>query len=304
MLSVIIPAYNEEASIAQTIVRLRRVLDAAATVYEIIVIDDGSSDHTAQAAEATGARVVRHPVNAGYGRAIKTGMSCSAYEWCAIVDADGSYPVERFPDLLAYIPRFDMVVGARTGRHYWGSLGKRIGRIGLARLAQYIVGRRIPDINSGMRVFRKAIAQAHLARISSGFSFTSTLTLAMFLEDHFVKYVPIEYHPRVGSSKVKIGFETLRMFHMLVQSVAYHNPLKLVVPMGVLGLVMGLGVGGLMAASGAVVQGIALMTGAFLVSLLIGGVGLLAETVRLSRPPGLRVDVAAESAARAGPRQE
>jgi len=282
MLSILIPAYNEAASITSTIQQLRAVMDRTDTVYEIIVIDDGSKDDTATLAEQTGARVIRHPINGGYGRALKTGMRNAAYDWCAIADADGSYPLERLPDMLAYIPRFDMVVGARTGQHYWGSFSKRIGRLALLRLVAFVVGRKVPDVNSGFRVFRKDIALRHARRISSGFSFTTTLTLAMFLEEHFVYYMPIDYLVRAGKSHVKIRQDSLRTLQILTQAILYYNPLKLFLPVCITSVVIGLIVGLVTALSGAALSGLYFLGLSILVALVIGALGFISESIRLS----------------------
>lgn len=282
MISVLVPAFNEADSIVETIERLRQILDQASVTYEIIAIDDGSQDNTAALAESAGARIVRHPANGGYGRALKTGIRAASYDWCAIVDADGTYPLERFPDLLNYIPRFDMVVGARTGRHYWQSPGKALGRMLLNALVAYTTGTRIPDVNSGMRIFRKDIALAHMSRISSGFSFTTTLTLAVVMEEHFVQYVPIEYHPRVGKSKVRIWQDSLRMMQILVQAILYYNPLKLFLPVSIVSVCLGLGV----ALAGIffhIAGGFIFFVISLQIAILIGAIGFVTEAIRLRR---------------------
>lgn len=282
MLSILIPAYNESDSIQTTIQQLRRVMDGLDNTYEIIVIDDGSQDNTAELARASGVRVIRHPANAGYGRALKTGMQHAAYEWCAIVDADGSYPLDDFPALLEHIPAFDMVVGARTGKIYWGPLGKRIGRYALRIMVNFVTGSSIPDVNSGMRIFRKDLALAHSARISSGFSFTATLTLAMLLEEHFVHYVPIGYSPRVGKSKVKILPDTLRMIQILTQAILFYNPLKLFL----LIILAAVGVGLVAALLGVFLDLAAggwILFASILIAIVLGGMGFLAEAIRLHR---------------------
>jgi glycosyltransferase involved in cell wall biosynthesis len=227
MISVLIPAYNEEQSIAETLDRVAAVLDRCDTEHEILLIDDGSSDGTAQQAARPLVRVLRHPQNAGYGRALKTGLRAAAGEWIAIVDADGSYPIEALPSLLQSIPEFDMVVGARTGRHYRGSALKWWGRVALRRLVHFVAGVAVPDVNSGMRVFRKSIALANINRIGNGFSFTTTLTLAMLLEGHFVRYLPIDYRERAGRSKVRLGRDALRTLQILVMAIVAYNPIKL-----------------------------------------------------------------------------
>lgn len=281
MISVIVPAYNEAPSIRQTIEKLRLVMDSTKLTYELLVVDDGSTDETAQLAGNCGVRVIRQPANGGYGNALKTGLQHAQYDWCAIVDADGSYPFDQFPDLFRHIPAFDMVVGARTGVNYWGSWGKRIARKLLLLMVEFVLGRQIPDANSGMRVFRKEIALAHSRRISSGFSFTTTITLAFFLEGYFVKYVPINYLARTGRSKVKIWSDSLRTFQMLVQAILYYNPLKLFLMLCICLSCMGIlaGLLGFLLINAAIGMFIFLLT--LLITLVIGAIGLLVEAMRL-----------------------
>jgi glycosyltransferase involved in cell wall biosynthesis len=225
--TVLIPAFNEVATVRATIERVREVLTHAAVDHEIVVIDDGSTDGTAQAARETGVRLLAHPANAGYGRSLKTGLRDATHEWIAITDADGSYPIEVLPSLLARVPEFDMVVGARTGRHYRGSLAKWLGRKTLEAMVHFVTGVWVPDVNSGLRVFRKSIALENIRRIGDGFSFTTTLTLATILEGHFVHYVPIDYHSRVGRTKVKLRRDVLRTLQILVMAIVAYNPIKM-----------------------------------------------------------------------------
>ena len=289
MLSIIIPAFNEAESVATVARGIRETMEASQVPFELLVVDDGSSDETAARAEAAGARLIRHPMNSGYGHALKTGIRQSRYDWCAIIDADGSYPIDRLPDLFAHTPAFDMVVGARTGKDYWGSPGKRIARWALLKMVHFVVGSRIPDVNSGLRVFRKDIAIAHSSRISSGFSFTTTLTLAMILDERFVHYVPIDYYPRVGKAKVRYRRDTLRMLQILVQGVLYYNPLKIFLAACLLCVLIGVVIGGALLffdpALGLLFLGIAVLT-----AMGVGAAGFVAETFRLrgaeaSSPP-------------------
>ncbi len=283
-ISILIPAFNEDACIQETIHEVRSVMDATGFCYELIVIDDGSSDDTAAQARAAGVEVVSHPANGGYGLSLKTGIRHARYDWCAILDADATYPVRQLPELLSYIPAFDMVVGARTGKVYQGSFFKRTGRAFLTLAVEYVVGLRIPDVNSGMRVFRKEIALAHTRRISAGFSFTTTITLAMLLEHHFVRYVPIEYYPRVGQSKVRFSTDILRMLQIVSSAMLYYNPLKLFLMVCFLDLILGGLLAALLAAFVSLASaGIALAV--FLaITLLTGAAGFLAEAMRLNRP--------------------
>lgn len=230
MLSVVIPACNEEAAIQQTIDDLRRVLTDRGITHEIIVVDDGSTDRTGEIARTAGVTVIGHPACGGYGRSLKDGIRRAKYDVIAITDADGTYPNNRLPDLfdLVAVEHFDMAVGARTGKHYRGSLFKAPARRVFLWLSEYATGSTIDDINSGLRVFRKAMALEFLHSISNGFSFTTTITLAAMLNGHFVKYIPIDYYARVGrSTHVRYWRDTLRSLQIIVEAILFYNPLKL-----------------------------------------------------------------------------
>jgi len=227
VVSVLVPAFNEEDAVRQTVLRIGKTLTEARIDHEIIVIDDGSSDRTAAEASVDGTVVLRHPVNGGYGRALKTGLYHARGDVIAITDADGSYPAEALPVLIAEVPPFDMVVGARQGSHYFGSRAKRIGRLALQRMVLFVTGVRVPDVNSGLRVFRKQIALDNVSQIGNGFSFTTTLTLAMLLEGHFVRYIPVAYDARIGRSKVRLRRDIVRTLQILVMAVTAYNPIKM-----------------------------------------------------------------------------
>jgi glycosyltransferase involved in cell wall biosynthesis len=278
--SVLIPAFNESAAVRGTVERVLTTMRGIGVDFETIVIDDGSADGTAAEAAVEGVRVLSHPANAGYGRALKTGLRHAEGDWVVIVDADGSYPIEELPRLLAAVPRFDMVVGARTGERYRGSRMKWWGRQALERMVRFVTGVKVPDVNSGMRVFRKTIALANINRIGNGFSFTTTLTLAMLLEGHFVLYVPIHYLARVGSSKVRMPRDTLRMLQILVMAVVSYNPIKLfllLVYLQGLALLPCLAVDALLAGGAHV--GLILAVGSA-AALLLFGMGLVTDVLR------------------------
>ncbi len=224
--SVIIPAYNEAPAIGEVVDRVRTVLERASIPVEVLVVDDGSTDDTAGTATAHGAQVVSHPENAGYGRSLKTGILRATYDVIAITDADGTYPVDRLPELLALSDRFDMVVGQRTGPDYSGNMTKRLARTMFRLIGEFAAGRSIPDINSGLRVFRRSQILPFFPHISSGFSFTTTATLVYMLSGLFVHYVPIDYHPRQGRSKVRYVRDTLRASQIVVEAILRCNPIK------------------------------------------------------------------------------
>ncbi len=279
-MTFIIPAFNEQGAIENTIVRLRDMLNNIGISHEIIVVDDGSDDDTAQIAMSTGVKVIQHPVNSGYGSSLKTGIKNCEHEWCAIVDADGTYPIESFPELLKYVPTFDMIVGARTGRHFWGSRRKMLGRWFQLKLAAYVIGTHVPDVNSGMRIFRKDLALEHFHRISSGYSFTTTLTLAVLLGGNFVKYVPIDYHMRTGKSKVRMIKDTLRMLQVLSRAIMRYNPLKLYLPLCILSLLSGLLFALIALMFSSFSWGISVLITALSVqtALILGAIGFMADT--------------------------
>ncbi len=224
-ITVVIPAYNEENAVSPTIAGIRDVLSRSGLKFEIIAVDDGSTDGTAKAAEAAGARVIRHPINRGYGRSLLSGIEAASHEWILIIDADGSYPPEEAGKLLPHIPAFDMVVGARQGKLFWGSLAKALMRWIYLSLARFVAGERIPDANSGLRVFRKS-AIKDMPVLCFGYSFTTTMTLSFLSSGKFVRFEPIEFSDRVGSSKVRPVRDILRTLQIMMQVVIHYNPLK------------------------------------------------------------------------------
>jgi glycosyltransferase involved in cell wall biosynthesis len=225
--TVVIPAYNEENGIADVVREVR----ALPLSLELIVVDDGSDDATADRAACAGARVIRHRVNRGYGAALKTGISAARCDHVVITDADGTYPNERIPELVALLAENDMVVGARIGRKVSIPVIRRPAKWMLNRLADYLSESRIPDLNSGLRAFHRDRAIEFFGILPRGFSFTTTITLAMHVNDRPVTYVPIDYHPRTGRSKIRPFHDTLNFAGLIVRTVLYFRPLKIFVPL-------------------------------------------------------------------------
>lgn len=231
MISVVIPAYNEEDAIAETVSRVRETLEEAElTPCEILVVDDGSADRTGLMAEEAGARVLRNPHNIGYGYSLKRGIRNATYETVAITDADGTYPVDQLPTLYErYKEGFDMVVGSRTGKHYWESPLKAPLRFLLRKLVEFTTSRHIPDINSGLRVFNRDKATPFFTKLCDTFSFSTSMTLAFMMTNMFVTYVDIPYYERVGSTKVRLLRDSLRTVQYIVEATVFFNPLKIFV---------------------------------------------------------------------------
>lgn len=242
-LSVIVPAFNEAEGIRAVIDRLREVLGSGLSLdYEIVVVDDGSTDGTGQIAEeAGGVTVVRHDQNRGYGAALKTGISHARHGLVCITDADGTYPVERIPDLVARMAEkgCDMVVGARTGPDVYIPSVRRPAKWVISKLANFVSGVSIPDLNSGLRIFGRDACFRFYSILPEGFSFTTTITLAMLQSGYRVEYVPISYAKRVGSSKIRPVRDVLWFTQLVLSMALYFAPLKVFLPLSGLILLFG-----------------------------------------------------------------
>jgi glycosyltransferase involved in cell wall biosynthesis len=287
MFSVVIPALNERDAIVDTIERTRGVLTSADLVpFEIIVVDDGSDDGTGELAKLAGARVVTHAHNIGYGRALKAGITAAKYETIVITDADGSYPIEQIPSLVKlYQSGFDMVVGCRTGREYRGLSFKSPLRTILKIIVEFTANRPVPDINSGLRVFARSTAMNYFNRLSETFSFTTSLTLAYMMNSKFVAYQNIDYHARIGRSKVRLFRDSLRTLQYVVEAATYYNPLKIFFLFGLICVVIAI----VSFAGGVIFQVVSafvLGVGAILLGILVFAMGLLAVLLRqiMARP--------------------
>jgi glycosyltransferase involved in cell wall biosynthesis len=233
--SVLVPAYNEEEGILDTLEALKKRLEALPASNEIIVIDDGSNDRTPSLlAECNGIRVLTHDRNRGYGAALKTGLRHATHPLIVITDADGTYPNERIPDLVRLAASADMVVGARIGDKVEKSVLRSVPKWFLKRFAEWMVRREIPDINSGLRVFRKSVAKEFVAYLPDTFSFTATITLAMLTNGYKVHYEPIEYRRRVGRSKIKPIRDTLRIAQLILRTGMYFAPIQVFLPVAFL----------------------------------------------------------------------
>lgn len=242
-LSVVIPAYNEEKGILKVIEELKLVLDNTKQPYEIIVVDDGSTDNTAEIVEKIeNTRLIQHVHNKGYGAALKTGIKGASGDFILITDADGSYPNKDVPRLLEHVEQYDMVVGARTGKDVNIQLYRKPAKWFLSRLANYLSGTKIPDLNSGMRIFRKEAAIRFFSILPSGFSFTTTLTLAYLSNDYNIRYVPIDYYERTGKSKIRPLSDGFNFIILIVRTITYFNPLKVFLPASILLFIFGSGV--------------------------------------------------------------
>ncbi len=285
-LTLIIPAYNEENAIAHTVTEGIRILDSIAQQWEIIVVSDASTDRTAELARQAGARVLDHPTNMGYGNSIKTGIVAARHRLIAITDADGSYPLEALEELARAATRYDMAVGQRVGKQFYGGCVKNLGRQLQLFLVQFACGLKIPDVNSGLRIFPRHYAMRHFDTICGGFSFTTSITLSMLLTGMKVAYIPIDYKCRIGKSHVRYFRDTLRSLQIIISAILKYNPIKmflLLTLLPALAALCSLGLGGLAYARGAMtlfLGSMILCAGSAMTACVLLGLGFLSVTVQ------------------------
>lgn len=242
--SVVIPCYNEEGSILETVQAVRASL-AETIPYELIVVNDGSMDRSGEILrqaqnEDTTLRVVHHERNLGYGAALKAGIRRAVSNLIVITDADGTYPHDRIQELVEMAENADMVVGARTSDNVTYPFIRRIPKMFLGNYVCWLAGKPIPDMNSGMRVFRKSVVERFMNILPNGFSFTTTITLSMVRNHYDVRFVPISYASRVGKSKIQPIRDTLRFTQLIIRTGMYFAPLRVLTPI-ILLLMFGFG---------------------------------------------------------------
>ena len=237
-LSVVIPAYNEEGAVRETVEEVREALAPTGIDYEIIVVDDGSKDNTRQEAIESGATVDWNPQNSGYGATLKRGVKRAQFEYIAILDADGTYPAHYLPEMLALCRHNDMIVGDRGAMMKNVPLIRKPAKFILNTLASFLAQRKLNDLNSGLRVFRKSELIPFLPLLPQNFSFTTTITLCMSCNGKRMLYTPIEYRKRIGSSKIK-PMDFINFIILVLRAIMLFNPLRIFVPAGLVFFALG-----------------------------------------------------------------
>lgn len=232
--TVIVPCYNEEKAILKTINFLQSNLKDLEP-YELIVVDDGSNDRSPQILQEavdkdSKLHIITHTQNRGYGAALKTGIRRASSDIIVITDADGTYPNERIVEMFKIAQNTDMVVGARTSENVSYPITRKISKGFLQIYASWLAGQHIPDMNSGMRIFRRSVVEQFLNILPDGFSFTTTITLAMIRNNYDVHFFPIDYFPRIGKSKIRPIRDTLRFFELILRTGMYFAPLRVFLP--------------------------------------------------------------------------
>ncbi len=234
--TVVIPAFNEELAIGDTVARIRALYPD----FEVIVVDDGSTDRTAQLAEQAGARVIRHPYNIGNGAAVKTGIRAAGGELVVLMDGDGQHDPADISRLLAEAERYDLVVGARTGDSQ-ASLGRRVANWLYNKLASYVGKFPIKDLTSGFRVFRRETVLKYLYLFPNTFSYPTTSTLAYLRSGLTIKYIPMRAGRRKGKSKIHIMEDGSRFLLIILRIATLFSPLRVFLPASMFFLTAGLG---------------------------------------------------------------
>ena len=236
-ISVIIPARNEGKTVGGIVGRVRALHPGA----EVIVIDDGSTDDTAAAAHAAGARVYRHPYNMGNGAAVKSGIRLGTGDVFVFMDGDGQHHPEDIAGLLAFFPDYDMVVGAR-GRDGQASFERAVGNQVYNWLASYVAKFRVKDLTSGFRAVKAEIARSYIYLLPNTYSYPTTMTLGVLRDGRSVRYVPIRAGKRTsGKSRISIVKDGVRFFMIIAKICTLYSPMRVFLPVSFGVFVLGLG---------------------------------------------------------------
>jgi polyisoprenyl-phosphate glycosyltransferase len=232
--SVVLPCYNERDHVELEIKRIRAALEAAGLSYELICVDDGSVDGTQEVLKSIGGiRAILLPRNQGSGTARRIGTQQARGRVVVWTDADMTYPNERIPELVAQLDdTYDQVVGARKTESGTYKFFRVPAKWAIRKLAAYLTNTEIPDLNSGLRAFKRSVAEPYLRLLPSGFSCVTTITLAFLSNGHQVKYMPIDYFKRAGRSKFHPLRDAYNYIIQVLRMVMYFNPLRVLMPVG------------------------------------------------------------------------
>ncbi|HEY3754117.1 MAG TPA: glycosyltransferase family 2 protein [Pseudonocardiaceae bacterium] len=288
--TVVLPCYNEENHVRAEIERIVKAMNASGITYELLAVDDASTDHTLdvlQKAELDfpNLRVLPFRRNGGSGTVRRVGSQIARGEIVVWTDADMSYPNERIPELVKMLDEdatIDQVVGARTSEEGTYKFLRVPAKWLIRKVAEWLTNQKIPDLNSGLRAFRKDVAQPYLRLLPPGFSCVTTITVAFLSNQHDVLYVPIEYAKRAGTSKFKFVRDAYLYILQVLRMVMYFNPLKALMPLALTLLGIGLGKG----IYDVIAHPVRLATNTilvFLTGLIIASLALLADLIVRSR---------------------
>ncbi|HET8738430.1 MAG TPA: glycosyltransferase family 2 protein [Acidimicrobiia bacterium] len=240
--SVVLPVFNESGHLQDEVKRIQHALDNSNYSYEIVIVDDGSTDGSAEvAASLDGVRLIRFGTNRGAGSARKYGTMAALGEVVVWTDVDMTYPNDQIPELVDSLTGYDQVVGARTTEEGTVKFLRGPAKWLIRKLASYLSRTEIPDLNSGFRAFRREVADQFLYLLPRGFSCVTTITMAFLSNGYSIKYVPIEYSPRAGRSKFHWLHDTQRYLLQVVRMVLMHEPIRFFGPPAALIGLIGMG---------------------------------------------------------------
>ena len=289
--TVVLPCYNEQNHVVNEIERITEALDQSSLRYELLVIDDCSTDQTLETVQQAQARfpylrVMPFHRNSGSGTARRVGTNQARGDIVVWTDADMTYPNERIPEfveLLAKDPTIDQVVGARTSEQGTHKILRVPAKWFIRKAAERLSGARIPDLNSGFRAFRRDVALPYLRLLPSGFSCVTTITMAFLHNGHEIRYVPIDYGKRSGRSKFHFVRDAYRYILQVLRMVMYFNPLRVLMPAALWLVMIGFG----KAVYDVVAHPVRISNNTvviFMTGMIIGAVALLADLIVKSRP--------------------
>ena len=244
--SIIVPIYNEEAALHKTISHLLEITSSISHWgFEIICVNDGSKDRSGEILrEINGIRVIHHEINRGYGAALRSGLLTAKSDWIFIIDADGTYPLQDLPRLLnAANEDIGMVVGSRMGIGINAAPHKRIARWLLRKMVQSLTGVLVPDLNSGMRIFKRQIFLEFQHLLPYSFSFTTTITVASLYTGYRIHFLPIQYDHRVGKSNIRPLKDFFGFTMLIIRVSAYFEPLRFFLPISAFFFLLGIAKG-------------------------------------------------------------
>ncbi len=240
-LSIIIPAYNEENVIGQLVAKTKQQLQDIYQngQYEIMVIDDGSKDKTAELAKKSGAKVLTHPYNIGNGAAIKKGMRNAKGKLFLLMDGDGQHNPKYIPPLIKLSRQYDMTIGSRMG---WKEISwhRKIANIIFNKFSSWLMNSKIIDLTSGFRIINASIARRFIFLLPNKFSYPTTLTMALSRAGYTISYFPIKLKPRRSKSKISLLADGMRFLTIITKIAAFFNPLRVFVPISLFCLVSGI----------------------------------------------------------------
>jgi glycosyltransferase involved in cell wall biosynthesis len=231
MVSIVIPVYNEGSVIIDTIDKINAVLEFQDYEYEIITVNDGSTDNTKILLEdRKDITLISRMDNKGYGYSLKEGIQSSKGSRILIIDADGSYPIEDIPLLIKESAFYEMVIGERTGKKVSINIFNKAAKLILRSLIFILTSKWIKDINSGLRIFNKELVLKYWSIIPDGFSFTTTITVAALIQNIRLKFIPINYFKRIGSSKIKPVQDFIGFIILVIRVTSFFKPLRIFLP--------------------------------------------------------------------------